>query len=1145
MQLKTTQKTRVMLGSLLIMLSLCSLQAQDLASIAQNRATFVPDYQEKAKTLQRFLLQLEQENQVQFAYDGELVNNQEVSIKIEKNQKLETILDKVLDSHELQYQKLGEKLYVIKRKNKQEIQKLNQAPDNLSDNEKPALISSIGMIVRVLEQTIEGKVTDQDTQEPLPGVNVLAKGTSTGTVTDINGSYRLTVADEVETLVFSSIGYVTQEVPINGRSNIEITMLPDIQSLSEVVVVGYGQQEKADVTGSIASVSSEDIETRPLPSFEGAIQGRASGVQVRQTGGALDGDFSIAIRGIGSVTGSNEPLYVVDGVPLFSQGFSTINPRDIESIDILKDASATAIYGARAANGVVIITTKSGRSGATNITFNAEFGFENITKTLDQLSTGQQAALFVEAFSNSGRSTDVFDDPNAPFRSVDNDWQDLITRTAKRQNYNFGVSGGNESTTFSISGAYLDREGVMLDTDLRNWSIRTNVDHKFSEKFKVSTRLMGSYQRQNVAPEESYFGGSGTLRQAIFTHSYAPYKDEEGNFIGPENSNAPYFGNNTNPVARRVEEDLKLNTTRILGNVKADYNLTNNLVFSVNLGGDILTDRAYTFLPVFDRGIYQRVEGQVTESINEQINGVADATLQYDITLNEKHDLTALAGVSVQQFIVKQFSTTGQGTTDNSLDQLSNQTSFISSGSEVNSGLSSQFLRVNYGYMDKYLLTATVRRDGSSKFGSGNRYGVFPSASLGWRVSEENFLQNIGVIDDLKFRTSYGLTGNQNIGDFAFLTRAGAAPYVWGDNVALGNAPVNIGNPNLQWESSKQFDIGLDLSLFMGRIYSSMDYYNRISDNLLIRTPIPYTAGITEDPTVNLGSIRNSGFEFAITTRNTTREFLWTTNFNITFNENEVLDIGTNAVGDPLEIPGREIPLGGHLVNLTVVGRPVGAFYMYEFDGVWQLDEEAEAAGFGSVPGDAKYVDNNGNGRVDDGDRTFVGNPTPTFFGGITNTFEYKGFTLTAFLNYSGGNQLFNGARHLFGRSVPFVQNLAEVADFWTPENPSNIPRPSQGGDAAYTTFLSTIASTRFLEDASFLRLQNVSLSYNMPSTITDPLNISNLRLTLTGNNLFTWTNYEGYDPESSSYNSLLSAGQDLTPYPLTKIYTLGVQVNF
>ena len=933
-----------------VLLFSVSLQAQPIAGVYHE--TVVSPAQDKKLALLEVLTALESTYEIIFDYDTKLMRKKTVDQRLvdawSEREDVEELLENLLSPLNLAYKKYSDNSFLI-HSSLLPIEhipiKEKKPSKNRSENAKVIKKLTARMpLAQFLQQTIGGQVTDGESGEPLPGVNVLAKGTALGTVTDVEGQYRLTVGDEVGILVFSSIGFISEEVKINGKNRIDLALTPDVQSLSEVVVVGYGQQEKADVTGSIASISSEDIQSRPLPSFEGAIQGRASGVQVRQTGGELDGDFSIAIRGIGSVTGSNEPLYVVDGVPLFSQGFSTINPKDIESIDILKDASATAIYGARAANGVVIITTKSGQSGVTNVTFSAELGFENIAKTLDQLSTAQQAELFVEAFSNSGRSTDVFDDPNAEFRSVDNDWQDLITRTAKRQNYNLGVSGGNENTTFSISASFLDREGVVLDTDLKNWSVRTNVDHKFSDRFKVATRLSGSYQRQNIAPEDEYFGGSGTLRQAIFTHSYAPYQDEDGNFIGPQNSNAPYFGNNTNPVARRIEEDLKLNTTRILGNVKADYDLTNDLVFSASLGGDILTNRYYTFLPVYDRGINQRVEGQVTESIEEEINGVADATLQYDKTIGGKHDVKALVGVSVQQFIVKEFSTIGQGTTDNSLDQLSNQTSFISTGNEVMAGLASQFVRLNYGYMDKYLLTATVRRDGSSKFGSGNRFGVFPSASIGWRVSRENFLQSAALIDDLKVRVSYGLTGNQNIGDFAFLTRAGAAPYVWGDNVALGNAPVNIGNPNLKWESSRQLDIGLDLSLFEGRIYASMDYYNRKSDDLLIRTPIPYTAGITEDPTVNLGSIRNSGLEFAITSQNTTGPFLWTTTFNITFNENEVLDIGSNAVGDPLEIPGEEIPLGGHLVNLTVVGRPVGAFYMYEFDGIWQLDEEAEAA---------------------------------------------------------------------------------------------------------------------------------------------------------------------------------------------------------
>jgi len=993
----------------------------------------------------------------------------------------------------------------------------------------------------LIEQTITGKITDGESGEPIPGVNVLAKGTTTGTVSDINGDYRLTIADEVTSLVFSSIGYLSQEVNIGGRTTLNVSMQADVKSLEEIVVVGYGTQKKSDLTGSVASVSEETLQSRPVASFEDALQGRTSGVQIRQSGGDLNGKFSMSIRGTGSVTGSNDPLVVVDGVPLFSTDFSTINPKDIASIDILKDASATAIYGARAANGVVIITTKKGKAGTTQFTLNTDLGFENITQTYDVMSTEEQRLLFVEAFKNSNRDISVYDDPSHPAWQVDNDWQDLGTRTAFRQNYNLGFSGGSEKTQFSGSASYLDREGTLVNSDLKLWTLRLNVNSELKDWLKLSTNLTGSHQKQNLQNNDSW-GASG-FRSLVFHHSYTPAYDENANLSAVATSAAPYFGANDNPLIDLLLPTREDNTTRILGNAKLDVQLSDQLVLSGNLGGDIVMGDAYTFLPVYEIGRFSRPEGSVTVPSSQQINWVSDLTLTYDKEFGE-HDIKALIGFSAQQFYVKNTTTTGTGTIDNALNQLSNQTNFNANGTEVSAGLASTFVRMNYSYRNKYLLTATVRRDGSSKFGPDKRYGVFPSASVAWKLSEENFLQSSQLVDDLKIRASYGLTGNQNIGDFAFITRAGAAPYVFGNSLVVGNAPQNIGNPNLQWEATKQFDVGIDLSLFEGRIYTTLDYYNKQSEDLLISTPIPLTSGVNQDPIVNLGSVKNTGFEFSVFSRNITGTFSWTTDFNISHNTNEVINIGTNSIGEPLEIPGELIPLSNQQANLTRAGHPVGAFYMYQYDGVWQLGQEDEAQKWsGAVPGDPRYADLNGNGVLDIGDKSFVGNPHPKFFGGLDNSFSYKNLSLSVFLNFATGYQVYNTARNLFSRGVPFVQNFAEVNGFWTPENQSEtIPRPSQGGN---TTTLATLVSTRFLEDADFLRLKNVRLSYNFPSKVFSGQIIRGARLTLTATNLLTFTNYTGLDPEASSRRSLLSSGIDYTPYPNTRLVSLGAQLTF
>ncbi|WP_299555215.1 TonB-dependent receptor [Seonamhaeicola sp.] len=994
------------------------------------------------------------------------------------------------------------------------------------------------------EFEVSGVVTDQNGQ-PLPGANVIEKGTTNGTQTDFDGKFQLSISGKETTLVVSYIGFLTKEIQVNEQANINIALVEDAAKLDEVVVVGYGTQRKSDLTGSVTAVSEKVLQSRPVPSFQDAIQGRASGVNIRQSGGDLDGKFDISIRGIGSVTGSNAPLIVVDGVPLFSADFSTINPKDIASINILKDASATAIYGSRASNGVVIISTKRGKSGKAKFRFSSDIGFENPINRYDVLSTEEQRQLFVEAFTNSNRNTAVYDDPSNPIWQIDTDWQDLGTRTAFRQAYNLGVTGGNDKNQYAFSASLLDREGTILNTGLKSWNLRANIDSRINDKLKVSGNIAGSHQKSDFMTNDQYFGQG--YRRLIIRHSYTEPFDEDGNLTAVNTTAPPYFGGNNNPLIEILLPTRERTTTRLIGSIKADYNLTQQLLLSANIGGDVVNGDTYEYLPVYSIGRYQRAQGDLTQTSSKEVNWLGEATLQYENTF-DAHDLKALVGVSAQEFNASVFRANGTGTVNNRLNQLSNQTNFTSSGSDITSGLVSYFFRVNYGYDGKYLFTGTVRRDGSSRFGASNRYGTFPSASVAWKISEEKFMEN-SFFNSLKLRASYGLTGNQNIGDFAFITRAGEAGYAFGNSAALGNAAVNIGNENLKWETSKQFDLGVNASFFNGRLNVEMDYYDKRSEDLLIAQPTPLTVGVGERPIVNIGSVKNSGFEFSFNSTNIqSNDLSWTTDFNITYNKNEVLDIGLTSQGNPLELEGSPIPLANERINLTQAGYPVGAFNTYIFDGIWQLGQEAEAAAWsGAVPGDVRYADLNGNGTFDQGDRAYTGtNPHPKFFGGMNNTISYKNLSASIFVNFATGYQVFHSARHLLSRAVPFPQNLADVRGWWTPDNPSNtVPRPSQGGN---TTFLASRPSTRFLEDGDFFRIKNISLSYELPKETVKKLNMEGIRFTLTGTNLFTFTKYTGLDPEASSISgsgSLLSVGIDHTPYPITKLYSMTLEFNF
>lgn len=985
---------------------------------------------------------------------------------------------------------------------------------------------------------VTGKVVDQD-GEPIIGASVAEKGTTNGITTDIDGDFTLNIASDA-VLRISYIGYITQEITIKNQQHVLVTLAEDTQALEEVVVIGYGTMQRKDLTGAVSSINTATLKERPVPSVGASLQGKLSGVMVQETGGDLSGRFQFSIRGTGSVTGSNDPLIVVDGIPLFNNDLSTINNKDIVSVDVLKDASATAIYGARASNGVVIITTERGKAGKPTVTFNMDIGFENIAKRYEVLTTDQQRQLFVEAFKNTNRNPAAYEDTTNPVWQIQTDWQKLGTQTGVRQTYNLSINGGSESNKYAVSGSYRRRLGIMKNTDLDEFSLRANNDISIGRRLKIATTLGGTYQDQNLLENDKW--GTGAYQRLVSSHTYLPAYDENGDLFAVSTTADPYFGENSNPLIDQLMPTNKQRTTRIMGSVKADFDIIEGLTLSANAGADIASINGYQYLPVYEIGRYTRTQGSTTNSNRYTLNWVTDLTLQYSKKWKE-HSLTLLAGASAQRHVLENTNTVGTGTIDNYLDQLSNQTSFSATGTSVTSGLLSTFFRLNYGYKDRYLLTGTVRRDGSSKFGADKRYGVFPSVSAAWRISEESFLKDVNVLNNLKLRVGYGVTGNQNIGDFAFLTRAGATPYVWGNTLVVGNSPVNMGNSQLQWESAKQFNVGVDVSLIRDRISLVIDYYNKKSEDLLIQIPVPYTASVTENPYVNLGSLRNRGFELNLTTRNLTGKFNWTTDFNISFNKNEVLDIGRNALGEPLTIPGANISLPNDYANLTMAGKPVGAFYMYEFIGIWQKDEAEEAALFGAVPGDPRFADLNNNKSLDTGDKKFVGSPLPKYFGGFTNTFSYGPFSLNVFFNFSGGNKLYNAMRNLNARAVPFNQQLAEVADFWTEDNPSNtVPRPSQGGN---TTFLATRISTKYLEDAKYLRLKNLSFSYTLPKKILAAINSSSAVVSVNATNLVTFTNYKGLDPEALSTSSLLSGGIDYTPYPSTRFYSFSLQISF
>ncbi len=1071
---------------------------------------------EKNISLKQVFLMIEKQAGVSFVYEEKVLEHAAPITLNVKNASLTDVLNICLNEQNYSYEIVHNTVIVRSKQ-----PKVSKAGANISE-------------ARLIEVT--GTVTNSG-GEPLAGVTVSVKNENNSAITNEKGQYSITVPGSQSVLVFTYIGFAPQEIAVHQSAVIDIQLEEQTMEMDQIVVVGYGTVKKSDLTGSVSSIKEKDLQSRPVPSVGEAMQGRMGGVQIRETGGELNGRYQFSIRGTGSVTGSNDPLVVIDGVPVFSNDLSTINPADIVSVDVLKDASASAIYGARAANGVVIINTRRGSSGKPSLNVSVDQGVDYIARRYKVLSTEEQRLLFVEAFKNTNRNTDAYENLSDPAWQIDTDWQKLGTRTGMRQGYNMSVSGGSEKSKYAISGAYKNRKGIMKNTDLDQFLIRANNDISIG-KLKLTSNVSGTYLQQHILRNDSW--GSGAYQRLVSSHSYLPPYDENGQLFAVSSAADPYFGENSNPLIEQFLPTNKRENVRMLSNFKADYALNRFISASANVGADIEFTRGSNYLPVYSIGRYSRPQGSLTENSQRSINWIAEYTLEYK---NKWHDhaIAVLGGYSVQNFKIETTSIIGNGTVDNSLSLLSNQTAFNASGTSINAGLTSYFARANYAYMDRYLLTATVRRDGSSKFGPSKRYGTFPSVSFAWKLSNEKFLEH-SFTGDLKMRAGYGLTGNQNIGDFAFISRAAATPYVWGNSVVVGNSPQNLGNSQLQWESARQLNIGVDFSLFNNRFFITADYYNKRSNDLLIQRPVAYTAAVLENPFVNLGVIENKGVEFSVNSVNTTGSLKWNSNLNFTYNKNKVLDIGTNSQGTPLQIQGETISLPNDFANLTQAGYPVGSFYMYRFIGIWQQHESAEAAANGAVPGDPRFEDLNKNQTLDGGDKSFMGSPLPKFFGGVTNSLDWRNWSLNILFTFSGGNKLYNAMRNLNARAVPFNQQLAEVADFWTPDNPSNtIPRPSQGGN---TTFLATRVSSKYLEDASFIRLKNIGISYRLPKTYFSSV-FNQAVITANATNLVTFTKYSGLDPEAQSTSSLLSGGIDYTPYPLTRYFSVTINVGF
>ncbi|MBD1431229.1 SusC/RagA family TonB-linked outer membrane protein [Sphingobacterium sp. DN00404] len=987
------------------------------------------------------------------------------------------------------------------------------------------------------QNAVQGTVSDKNGS--ITGVTVTVKGQPTSAATDEQGRFNIpATADDI--LVFSAVGYKEYEEPLNNRKEISVLLSEESKTIQsvQVVAVGYGTMERATLASSVSSIGADEIENEVLPSIPQAIQGKAGGVQVTQKSGSPGGGLNIRVRGTTSINASSDPLYVVDGIPVNSttnftggsnfnfgggtQGInilSSLNPSDVQSIEVLKDAASSSIYGARAANGVVLITTKKGDAGTSQFHFNMYEGYSEMPaeRKYDMMNTAQYQDYMRDYYyfrqqddPESTMPDQILANPN-----INTDWQDAMFRKAGTRSYELSASGGGEKTQYYTSLGYMRQGGIMLNSDFNRISGRINLNHQHNEKLRFATAINVTRAENDRIQEEN--SKEGPTKTGIFSPPNIPVYDANGNYAYDEVSLT-----RENPVAMLQLPVNNAQTWRVLGNVSAEYQFIPSLTLKTSFGTDIsFIDETFFMPPNGIRSFASQGGIGARRNTRDQL-WINETTLTFDKQFGD-HEFNALGGFSVQESRLEFVHAQRSNFPSNDIEHI-NAGGVITGadGYPEEWAIASGFMRVNYNYKRKYILTANLRTDGSSRFGRDNRWATFPSFAAAWRLSEENFIQDLSVISDLKLRASWGITGNQNIGNYASYSL-----YAGGNNYLgmPGFIPSVLGDQNLKWETTRQADIGVDVGLFDNRISLLADYYHKKTSDLLIGVPILTNSGYVNRFT-NSGDIENKGFEFELTTHNLIGDFKWTTSLNMTFNRNKVL-----ALPD-----GVESILGGvGNLNIAMAGLPLGSFYG------WKMIEVNPQTGMIDYEGQ----DGLPTTPTEDEDRQIIGNPHPDFFGGITNTFQYKNFDFSVMGQFTYGNDMFNytlasGLEGYNASSNAFIDWL----DRWRqPGDVTDVPRPSPG------SFDNGAISDRFVQDGSFFRLRNITLGYSLPQSVVERLKVSKLRAYVTVQNAYVFTKYRGFDPEVSSShggaNTGLIYGYDYGSYPQPRIFTAGVNLSF
>ena len=996
------------------------------------------------------------------------------------------------------------------------------------------------------QNPISGKVVSEQ-NEGIPGVTISIKGTTRGTNTDASGAFRINAAGN-ETLVFSYVGYITQEATVGSRTDFSIKLVPDTRSLEEIVVVGYGTVRKSDLTGSVSTIKSDAIKEMPVVSVDQAIQARAPGVQVTQSSAAPGGGISIRVRGANSINSGSEPLYVIDGFPVYpdngaigtsgnrqaSNAMATINPNEIESIEILKDASATSIYGSRGANGVVLITTRRGKEGQSRVDYEGSYSAQTIARKIDVLS-GSDYARYLNTLERSQGGSPRFTDAQISQIGQGTNWMDAVTQTGGLSSHQLSFTGGTKTMRYAVVGNYLDNKGIIKNTFFKRYGFRLNLDNDFLNG-RATLSNSWSYNRtgsSNVATDRG--GPGGIIITALGLDPTVAIYDQNGAY------NYPSYDQrfNINPLAEAMEGYDRDNTNRLFGTTALTFNILDGLKFRTSIGADIVSAERNTY---YNSSTYLgRQYNRQLEKANRNVSSILNENiLTYNKQIRPGHNLDVTLGYTYQQ---ESNLFTSVATRDlPSDDPLSVSLQNGSKPQIPNSGrldwsLQSLLGRINYNLNDRYLFTVTFRRDGSSKFGPNNKWATFPSGAIGWRVVNEKFFQNSGlskVFNDFKFRASYGLTGNSQIPVYRSLSGLVPYNYVFGNTLVAGYGPNRIANPDLKWENTAMLNLGLDLAFLSNRLSMTFDVFSNKTTDLLLDVSIPQSTGFSTIM-LNSGSLSNKGFEFSTNYKIVnSKDFKWDVSGNLSVLRNEITDLGKST---PFfaSSPSGHLGIFGSWVE---AGNPIGTWKGYKYTGLFQSDEEGKS--FAAKAGYPKYEDVNGDGKYTADDYVILGNPNPKFTWGLNSTVKFKNFDFAVFFRGVQGNQVRNLQQSEFGDGVQKINQIGNIlTDSWTPTN-TGASRPVIDGRRDFISFR---RSSFFIEDGSFIRLQNVSLGYTLP--IQNKF-IRNARVYVSGQNLFLITKYKGFDPEvNNGGQDNLNRGDDYDAYPRARMTTVGLNLGF